>query len=67
MVSALEILHFRMFQITPSGTVTVRWSFGGGSDAWNPFGDLTQGSDGTFYGLSSRGGEHDFGAVFTFK
>ena len=56
-----------LFRITPNGTETVRWSFGANSDARSAFGDLTQGSDGTFYGLSSRGGEHDFGAVFTFK
>jgi uncharacterized repeat protein (TIGR03803 family) len=56
-----------VFMITPSGTETVRWSFGADSDARSPFGDLTQGSDGTFYGLASRGGDHDFGAVFTFK
>ena len=56
-----------LFKITSSGAETVRWSFGAGSDARSAFGDLTQGSDGTFYGLSSRGGQHDFGAVFTFK
>jgi uncharacterized repeat protein (TIGR03803 family) len=59
-------------EITPSGTGTVLYSFGSGSnfpvsDGQSPFGALIQGPDGTFYGMTSRGGAHDLGTVFTFK
>jgi uncharacterized repeat protein (TIGR03803 family) len=54
-------------EIAPGGTETVLWSFGEGSDGSGPFGGLTQGTDGTFYGMTSRGGANDLGTVFTFK
>ena len=61
-----------IFEITPSGTETVLYSFGAGPngtgiDGQSPFGDLTLGLDGTFYGMTSRGGAHELGAVITLK
>jgi uncharacterized repeat protein (TIGR03803 family) len=44
-----------VFKITPSGTLTTIHSFAG-SDGGLPFGELTHGSDGNFYGTTSQGG-----------
>jgi uncharacterized repeat protein (TIGR03803 family) len=56
-----------IFQITPSGTETVLWSFGSGSDGFEPYGDLTFGPDGTLYGLTYEGGANGAGAVIEFN
>jgi hypothetical protein len=40
---------------------------GTGIDGQSAFGDLTLGADGSFYGMTSRGGAHDLGAIVTFK
>jgi uncharacterized repeat protein (TIGR03803 family) len=53
-----------VFKITPSGTETVLYSFGGGSDGANPEAGLTQGSDGNFYGATYLGGASNLGMVF---
>jgi uncharacterized repeat protein (TIGR03803 family) len=37
-----------IFKITPNGTETVFWSFGGDVDGQYPFGSLIQASDGNF-------------------
>jgi uncharacterized repeat protein (TIGR03803 family) len=45
------------YKITPSGTFTVLHTFAGGtSDGWNPEGSLIEGSDGNFYGVTSKVG-----------
>jgi uncharacterized repeat protein (TIGR03803 family) len=54
-------------EITPSGTETVLWSFGAGTDGKYPYGDLTLGRDGTLYGLTSSGGANGEGAVIKFN
>ena len=54
------------FRITPAGTETVLYYFGGTSaDGHTPYGALIQGSDGNFYGTTYYGGAHnDHGTVF---
>ena len=42
-----------VFKITPAGTLTVLYSFKGGSDGEGPSSALIQGSDGNFYGTTS--------------
>jgi uncharacterized repeat protein (TIGR03803 family) len=51
-----------VFKITPAGAETVLYSFQGGTTdgAW-PSGDLVQGSDGNFYGMTSQGGPYGSG------
>jgi uncharacterized repeat protein (TIGR03803 family) len=54
-----------VFQITPSGTETVLYSFAGGSsDGEGPEAGLIQGSDGNFYGTTIGGGTNNDGTVF---
>jgi len=58
-----------VYEITPSGKLTVLWSFtplGAGTnlDGANPYGSLVQGSDGNFYGTTSLGGANGNGTVF---
>jgi uncharacterized repeat protein (TIGR03803 family) len=60
-----------IFKIAPDGTFTTLYSFSatGGtnetnSDGANPYGRLTQGSDGNFYGSTRLGGAYGSGTVF---
>src|SRR4029077_14026169 len=53
-----------IFKITPTGTLTVLYSFTGGSDGANPSSGLTLGTDGNFYGTTLGGGVNFDGAVF---
>jgi uncharacterized repeat protein (TIGR03803 family) len=53
------------FKIAPSGALTVLYNFNattGSSTA--PFGGLTLGTDGNFYGTTQIGGSFSFGTVF---
>ena len=52
-----------LFQISPSGGLTTRHSFGGGDGA-TPYASLVQGSDGSFYGITYQGGTNSYGNVF---
>ncbi|MFZ0574133.1 MAG: choice-of-anchor tandem repeat GloVer-containing protein [Candidatus Cybelea sp.] len=54
-----------VFEITPSGTETVLYSFKGGSsgDGTLPEAGLID-ADGTLYGTTSVGGAHDLGTVY---
>jgi uncharacterized repeat protein (TIGR03803 family) len=48
-----------VFEITPQGEMTTLYSFctqSGCSDGYAPYGGLLQGTDGTFYGTTFRGG-----------
>jgi uncharacterized repeat protein (TIGR03803 family) len=54
-------------EITPSGTETVLWSFGAGSDGTYPLGNLIFGPDGALYGLTYEGGADSDGAVIQFN
>jgi len=53
-----------VFGITPGGTITMLYSFTGGSDGANPFGGLVQATDGKLYGTTLSGGAGDAGTVF---
>ncbi len=57
-----------IYQVTPGGVLTVIYSFaadnGGNADGGYPYGGLTLGSDGNFYGTASAGGTNDAGTVF---
>jgi uncharacterized repeat protein (TIGR03803 family) len=56
-----------VFKMTPSGTLTVLYSFCGGSncsDGNQPDTGLTLGSDGNFYGVTTAGGASGDGTVF---
>jgi uncharacterized repeat protein (TIGR03803 family) len=53
-----------VFKITPAGTETVLYSFGGGTDGANPYGDLMQATDGNFYGMTYYGGTNNEGTAF---
>jgi uncharacterized repeat protein (TIGR03803 family) len=54
-----------VFKITPAGVETVLYSFGAVShDGVWPYGNLIQGNDGNFYGLTNGGGTNYYGTVF---
>jgi uncharacterized repeat protein (TIGR03803 family) len=58
-----------VFRITPDGTETLLYSFGGSplaasADGRAPEAGLTLGSDGNYYGTTSFGGEYNSGIVF---
>ena len=53
-----------VFEITPSGTETVLYSFTGGLDGNGPNGDLVLDAQGNLYGTTSNGGTYSVGTVF---
>ncbi|MBK8092247.1 MAG: hypothetical protein IPK32_09795 [Verrucomicrobiaceae bacterium] len=55
-----------VFKMTPAGGLTtlVGFQMPGSSMGWSPRAGVVQGSDGNFYGTTSRGGGDDFGTVF---
>ena len=57
-----------VFEITPTGTETVLYSFKGGpsdgAEAPGCPGSLIQAGDGNFYGMTDEGGANGFGTVF---
>jgi uncharacterized repeat protein (TIGR03803 family) len=54
-----------VFEITTSGTETVRYSFGSSaSDGTAPRGSLIQAANGTLYGMTPTGGANNLGVVF---
>ena len=56
-----------VFRITPSGTLTVLYSFcsqSGCTDGANPWAGLVQAADGNFYGTTRHGGANGHGTVF---
>ena len=54
-----------VFEMTPSGTETVLYSFAGGtSDGANPTAGLLLARDGNFYGTTSAGGPANLGTIF---
>jgi uncharacterized repeat protein (TIGR03803 family) len=53
-----------IYKITPSGTETILYNFTGGSDGGAPFGGLTLGSDGNFYGTTTVGGANNLGTIY---
>ena len=54
-----------LFRITPTGILTVLWSFGNGNDGNSPHG-LIEGTDGRLYGITADGGAYGAGSLFRF-
>jgi uncharacterized repeat protein (TIGR03803 family) len=52
-----------VFKITPSGALTLLYSFDG-AHGMAAFGGLTLGTDGNFYGTTNEGGSSVYGTVF---
>ena len=53
-----------IFKITPTGALTVLHQFDFVKDGGYPYGSLTLGADGNFYGLTSAGGINSHGTIF---
>jgi uncharacterized repeat protein (TIGR03803 family) len=53
-----------IFKITPSGTLSVLYSFNGTSDGANPYAPPIQGTDGNWYGTTRFGGAYVGGTVY---
>jgi len=53
-----------VFRISTTGALTNLYFFSGSQDGGVPAGGLVQGTDGYFYGTTSRGGTEGFGSVF---
>jgi uncharacterized repeat protein (TIGR03803 family) len=53
-----------IYQLTPAGILTTLYSFIGSPDGYYPQGNLTQATDGNFYGTASQGGSHSSGTFF---
>ncbi len=54
-----------VFRMTPAGVESVLWSFGNSNDGAVPWGNLVEGSDGNFYGVTSESNGPNFdGTVF---
>jgi len=61
-----------IFKITPTGSLTTLYTFSvlstespyGNTDGGRPLAGLVQGSDGNFYGVTSRGGNNNNGTIF---
>ena len=52
------------FKMTPAGVLTTLVHFDYYSKGANPYGNLTRGSDGNFYGLTQSGGTNGYGTAF---
>jgi uncharacterized repeat protein (TIGR03803 family) len=53
-----------VFKLDTSGSLTLLYSFAGGTDGANPIGGLVLGSQGNFYGTTYGGGAANHGTVF---
>jgi uncharacterized repeat protein (TIGR03803 family) len=53
-----------IFQLTPSGALTVLYAFTGVDDGAYPYAGVVQGTDGNFYGTTYLGGVSGAGTVF---
>ena len=52
-----------VFKLTPSGTLTTLYSFGG-TDGATPTAGVVEGLDGNFYGTTNGGGTGNYGTIF---
>lgn len=53
-----------IFRLTPSGTMSVLYSFQNGTDGVFPNSGLTLGTDGSLYGTTPAGGNPGYGTIF---
>ena len=54
-----------MFKVTPSGVLTILYTFTGGNDGQYPMGELVEDpADGNFYGVTREGGTAGYGTVY---
>jgi uncharacterized repeat protein (TIGR03803 family) len=53
-----------VFEVTPSGTETVLYSFTGGADGATPSGGVVLDAEGNLYGTTGDGGRYNQGTVF---
>jgi uncharacterized repeat protein (TIGR03803 family) len=53
-----------VYKLTPGGTLTILYSFTAGTDGFNPYAPLVQGTDGNLYGSTFSGGAHNFGTTY---
>jgi uncharacterized repeat protein (TIGR03803 family) len=54
-----------LFEVNTNGTVTTLFNFSFiGNDGGNPFGGLTRGVNGNYYGTAWQGGQYGEGAIF---
>jgi uncharacterized repeat protein (TIGR03803 family) len=53
-----------VFEIAPTGSETVLYSFTGGNDGGVPAAGLVRGSNDNFYGTTAYGGTHDLGTLY---
>ena len=53
-----------VFRVSTNGAFATVYSFTGGNDGAAPVGELTLGSDGIFYGVTTNKGAHGYGTVF---
>jgi uncharacterized repeat protein (TIGR03803 family) len=53
-----------VFELTPTGTETVRYSFNPAVDGYQPFAGVIRDGLGNLYGTTTTGGAHGFGTVF---
>jgi uncharacterized repeat protein (TIGR03803 family) len=53
-----------VFELTPSGTERVLWSFGNGTDGANPIAGVILDTNGNLYGTTEYGGDYGYGTVF---
>ena len=56
--------HGTVFRISTNGALSILYSFTGVNDGADPEAGLVQGSDGSFYGTTARGGVGGVGTVF---
>src|SRR5580698_8074923 len=53
-----------VFELTPSGQLTVLWNFKGGTDGQFPYSGPIEGRDGNFYGTTYQGGTNTVGTIY---
>jgi len=56
-----------IFELAPDGTESVKYAFAGGSDGAGPDGGLVADGAGNFFGITSLGGNTNYGTVFEYS
>jgi uncharacterized repeat protein (TIGR03803 family) len=53
-----------LFELSPSGKLTILWNFTGGNDGEFPYSGPIEGTDGNFYGTTYQGGTNTVGTIY---